>query len=504
MHTVLRLYYQKGYGGLGMLVCGMIVGVVAYVFLFPTKFPQIIPSTPKTGIFKDAVIGCVPEDINNPNAPFVNASGYTYEPDDSSADNLKVTGTTRYRRVKRSVPIQANTFTTANGGEVHWTKGPQVTVEDKQFQVYYPTRWLNSCTESLQERGLCRPETSEQGNISYSYAEGKWTHFYKYGMIVLVHLDDGGSPLVEEGYNNSFSDPQQFYVADVYTDPSKEPLPADVINCKDLPGPGLGILLKNLIPPSPSPTPTPTPVPANARSDDEKQLQLDWFYPTEDIRSGESWRTVWWTPHCKPAVYLYPTKETLVNVQVAVPNGFLLYTDPLYPTNGWTVVAKPSGAIQYLGNDFSDSKGKINYPTGIFPYLYYEAKINDKSITKPEKGFVKTYEELSSFFDETLPTLGLTNKEAAEFKTYWIKALPKSPYYFIGIMQKESIAANEPLIITPKEDSLIRVRLFFEALDSFKLVSKPDIQTPKRVGFTVVDWGGMVKIDKDHPFTCLQ
>jgi len=111
---------------------------------------------------------------------------------------------------------------------------------------------------------------------------------------------------------------------------------------------------------------------------------------------------------------------------------------------------------------------------------------------------------LPSFFDEVLPKLGLNAKESKEFKEYWLKALPKSPYYFIGIMPQEQLNQNEPLTITPKEDTLIRVRLYFEAQDTLTSVQEPTIQTPQRSGFTVVDWGGMVKNDKNHPFTCLQ
>ncbi len=98
----------------------------------------------------------------------------------------------------------------------------------------------------------------------------------------------------------------------------------------------------------------------------------------------------------------------------------------------------------------------------------------------------------------------MNEKETAEFKDYWLKALPQSPYYFIGLIPQNELNTLEPLQITPKEDTLIRVRLYFEALDKYKIVKAPQIRTPQRTGFTVVDWGGMVKNDKDHPFTCLQ
>lgn len=246
-------------------------------------------------------------------------------------------------------------------------------------------------------------------------------------------------------------------------------------------------------------TASPTVIDLHKKAPIQKDtVQLEAFLPFQIPAWG------WWVPECKPAVYLYPEKEQLVNVQVSITDGFLTYTDPLYPKKGWNVLAKPSGQLQYLNNNFVDSKGQVNYGSGIFPYLYYEGKVADTVVKKPEEGYVIAYDNLESVYDELLPKLGLNAKETKEFKMYWLQALPRSPYYFIGLIPQEELNINEPLTITPKEDTMIRVRLYFEALDKPKSVEAPHVQTPTRNGFTVVDWGGMVKADKDHPFTCLQ
>jgi hypothetical protein len=239
--------------------------------------------------------------------------------------------------------------------------------------------------------------------------------------------------------------------------------------------------------------------PVMESSPDKKQEQLGWFLPEKALVVD-----TWYKPACKPAINLYPEKEQVVQVKVSIPNGGLTYTDPVYPQQGWHVFAKPDGRLFYLGKTLQDSRGKINYPTGVFPYLYYEGKIADSVIEKPEKGYVIAYDKLASFYDELLPKLGLNAKESREFKEYWLKALPKSPYYFVGLILEDQLNINEPLTISPKEDTMIRVRLYFEALDTFKDVEEPKIKTPARKGFTVVDWGGLVKTDKDHPFTCVQ
>lgn len=214
-----------------------------------------------------------------------------------------------------------------------------------------------------------------------------------------------------------------------------------------------------------------------------KSLQLRTFPFVKISRSG------WWLPDCKPAIYLYPTKSTKVNVKVETKGRFTL-TIPSYPENGWTVNANPSGEIMF------DSK--------IYPYLYYEAMIPDSEFKKPTKGYVVKKSEISSLFNEILPKLGLSVSESKEFKDYWQKSLPLSSYYFVAIMDKEAIENIESLVVSPKPKTVIRVRLYFELLDKPINVEKPAIITPKRDGFTLVEWGGMVKRDKDHPFTCSQ
>lgn len=199
----------------------------------------------------------------------------------------------------------------------------------------------------------------------------------------------------------------------------------------------------------------------------------------------------WWTPECKPAIYLYPQQITNINVKV-FPKGFLTFTDPLYPQDtGWNITAHPNGDI-YSNNQ-------------IYPYLYYESKIKDSEFTKPTQGYVIPYSQLSNKFYQLLPQLGLNQKETQNFADYWLKTLPQANYYFIGIMDQPSINHIEPLEITPQPETNIRVRLYFEALDTPKQVTPPTIsRNIQRLGFSMVEWGGMVKVDKDHPFTCSQ
>lgn len=225
-----------------------------------------------------------------------------------------------------------------------------------------------------------------------------------------------------------------------------------------------------------------------------QKIILPTDYPGKDNLQLRTFKVIqedlvipWLSPFCKPAIYLYPTTETNVNVKVA-PVGKMLYTDPQYPQNGWNVKAQPDGILSYQNKNYD--------------YLYYEAEIPDSNIEKPDKGFVVAKNDLGNFLTEILPKLSLNKKEAEEFKNYWIKALPDSPYYFLGILSQSNLNSIAPLSISPAPNTVIRVTLYFEALENKISVTQPVITPIKRSGFTVVEWGGIFKKDKNHPFSC--
>lgn len=199
----------------------------------------------------------------------------------------------------------------------------------------------------------------------------------------------------------------------------------------------------------------------------------------------------WWVPECKPAIYLYPTTTQQVSVKVT-PKGYLTYTDPPYPIpDGWRVTAHPDGKI------ISNSK--------TYPYLYYESKIHDQWIDKPLTGFVTSKQDLTSTLSRILPQLGLNQRETQDFINYWIKSLPNSPYYYLRVLTNAAINKIEPLQVVPTPDTNIRVRIYFQALDKPIEIAEPQLELPPtRQGFSLVEWGGLVKNDPNHPFTCSQ
>lgn len=455
-----------------MFLAAAVVGLIMYFFFFPTKFAKVAPE-------KDVENNHYCRDlIDTPDSAAVAFPG----------DSAK------YKLIKQDVLVNADTFTDS---EYHHY-GSSRNYEDPQTKRKYVVR-------DPQHGGRFFG-----GGRSYKFAsdldpsQATDIRFGDYGLVFLFHADDTYTPLRTGlevgGYSKSFG----LFLVDIYKAVDKPPLPEWVLKCQDVPV-SSGIeealaeeqgasIVKNIGTSFYYPNPEKNWSPFKA----EEQLAYFLFKRNKYIHHA------WWTPHCKPAVYLYPQQEQQINVQVAIPYGSFLYTDPIYPTGGWNVRAKPNGALHYLGSDRADSTGKINYPSGVFPYLYYEARIHDSAIEKPTKGYVKKYEDIEKFYDEILPKLGLNSQETQEFKKYWLKALPKATYYFIGVVSQSNLNTIEPLTISPKQDTTIRVSLYFEALDTFTIIQPPTIQTPQRNGFTVVEWGGMVKRDKDHPFTCVQ
>lgn len=176
----------------------------------------------------------------------------------------------------------------------------------------------------------------------------------------------------------------------------------------------------------------------------------------------------------KPVIYLYPKKETRVNVKVRPTGGFTV-TEPAYPDDGWTVLARPDGQLK-------TDKGDV------YPYLFWEGVGLNYEI--PKQGFVVARPEVNQFLKEKLARLGLNEKESAEFIDFWQTKLEVKPYVFVTFVDQAVFDQLAPLTVTPKPDQVIRVFMDYKPLDQPVKVIPQTLITPVRHGFTVVEWGG--------------
>ncbi len=179
----------------------------------------------------------------------------------------------------------------------------------------------------------------------------------------------------------------------------------------------------------------------------------------------------------KPAIYLYPTQEQEINIQLDF-KGQLKTTFPKY-NDGWTVIAKPNGELTNLTDNrkynylFWDGWNK--FPTSHFDY---------------KDGLVVKKSDLDKFLIEKLSHLGLNNTEINDFVVYWLPQLEKNEYNLIHFFINDNIDNTAFLNMTPKPDTEIRVYMEFKAVNKDYKIKEQQLPKIERKGFTLVEWGG--------------
>ena len=178
----------------------------------------------------------------------------------------------------------------------------------------------------------------------------------------------------------------------------------------------------------------------------------------------------------KPIIYIYPSSITEVSVKLGHPEN-ITCSYPEYD-NGWTVIASPNG-------DLVD----VNTNRNLYS-LYYEANIK-ADVKVSNTGFVVARNDTIKFLEEKLAILGLTEHAAQEFIIYWLPILEQNEYNYVYFATKEEIDSDMPLSIEPAPDTIIRVRMYFCGLDAPIQVKEQDLIPVRRLGYTVVEWGGI-------------
>ena len=177
----------------------------------------------------------------------------------------------------------------------------------------------------------------------------------------------------------------------------------------------------------------------------------------------------------KPIIYLYPKEDTEVSVK-------LQYKDNIttsYPKylDGWNVLAKKDGTL----TDLSTNKNLYS--------LYYESE-NLLNFKVENDGFIVKGSDASTFLEEKLAILGLTERETEEFIIYWLPKLEANKYNYIRFATLDEINKNMPLEINPNPDTIIRVLMTYKGLETPIDITEQQLETPTRTGFVAVEWGG--------------
>lgn len=174
----------------------------------------------------------------------------------------------------------------------------------------------------------------------------------------------------------------------------------------------------------------------------------------------------------KPAIYLYPEKETRVDVRLG-PKGRITRTIPAY-RGKWSVTVTSDGRIDRR-----------------YRYLFYEAALMNP-IAQPEEGWCVRRGDLRRWMDSRLRGFGLSRQETKDFRAYWEKHLPKSNCWIIRLIRPEVVDDQLALNIQPRPQSLLRVILYFTPSEAMVKLAEPEPFRFERKGFTVVEWGGIL------------
>lgn len=193
----------------------------------------------------------------------------------------------------------------------------------------------------------------------------------------------------------------------------------------------------------------------------------------------------------KPVIYLYPEKETYVNVSVKT-EGKVVVSDPQIEnygdrlrnataSQGWkNVLAYPNGTLFYQGKQYRE--------------LFYESET--KEVKRPERGLVMEKSKLRTSLLSFIAQLGLTREdEQMEFLDWWIPRLERinSEKLFVSILEKDEKERLDKVFISPKPDTFIEFIAYFAPLSENEMVEPLVLPpTPERKGFTAIEWGGVI------------
>lgn len=178
----------------------------------------------------------------------------------------------------------------------------------------------------------------------------------------------------------------------------------------------------------------------------------------------------------KPVIYLYPTQTTPVHVQL--PSTIdVTVSEPTYPKRGWDTVAEPSGKLTMADGSTYGS-------------LFWEGY--GATYKTPTTGYIVKGSEVETFLQKTLAQYGLNNQEAKEFMDFWVPLM--KPYDTMRVsFVTDEWSKNVPLNVSPKPDTNIRLFMDWSPVSADATITAPTVKTPERKGFTLVEWGGLLR-----------
>ena len=166
--------------------------------------------------------------------------------------------------------------------------------------------------------------------------------------------------------------------------------------------------------------------------------------------------------------------------------GTLTYTYPTPQTQAdgrvtWQVTASPNG-------DITDATGRH------YPSLFWEGE--EPTTFAQDEGFIVDADAATGFLEEKLSVLGLDQREAAEFITFWGPRIAERGRALVTFATDEYARravyrftdTSSGAEIVP--ETFIRVYVVIGEVPQTPVPEQELVPAPARTGFTAVEWGG--------------
>ena len=187
----------------------------------------------------------------------------------------------------------------------------------------------------------------------------------------------------------------------------------------------------------------------------------------------------------KPVLYLYPSRTMRLSVSLDY-EGTLTYTYPTPQARAdgavtWRMTASPDG-------DLTDASGRH------YPSLFWEGE--GHTTFAQNEGFIVDADAATGFLEEKLSILGLSEREAAEFITFWGPRITERGRALVTFATDEYARravyrftdTSSGIEVVP--ETFIRVYVVIGEVPQTAVPEQKLVPAPARTGFTAVEWGG--------------
>lgn len=113
----------------------------------------------------------------------------------------------------------------------------------------------------------------------------------------------------------------------------------------------------------------------------------------------------------------------------------------------------------------------------------------------PARGVCVPGPRTSEFLREVLPRLGLLPQETEDFVAAWGPRMEGAAFHVIGFHPREVVDELAPVEVSPPPAHMIRILMDATPVETCPALTAPELppEVPARTGFTVVEWGGVLR-----------